>query len=104
MDGLKQNWVVDGAVWMNPPYGRDIGQWLKKASETADKGVVVVALLPARTDTKWWREYVMKATELRFVNGRIKFGDATQSAPFPSVIAVFGTPRVPVIKQVTINQ
>ena len=61
----------------------------------------MVCLLPARTDTRWWRDYVMKASELRFISGRVKFGDAGQGAPFPSVIAIFGTPTTPVIKQVS---
>lgn len=64
-------------------------------------GAVVVCLLPARTDTRWWRDFVMQATELRFINGRVRFGQSTAGAPFPSVIAVFGTPRVPTISQVS---
>lgn len=60
----------------------------------------MVCLIPARTDTKWWREYVMKASELRFVSGRIKFGDSNAGAPFPSCIAIFGTPTTPRLVQV----
>jgi len=54
-----------------------------------------VCLLPARTDTRWWKDYVMKASELRFISGRVKFGDSKVGAPFPSVIAIFGTPTTP---------
>ena len=87
-DGLKQTW--DGKVFVNPPYGREIGEWIWKcyiASEsTAD---LVVALIPSRTDTKWWHDWVMLASEIRFIRGRLKFGGATNSAPFPSAIAVW---------------
>lgn len=98
-DGLKQPW--SGVCWMNPPYGRTIGLWVRKAYEAArGGGAIVVSLLPARTDTKWWRLYVMKASELRFISGRIKFGDSDTGAPFPSVIAIFGTPTTPRLIQV----
>ncbi len=98
IDGLKQEWT--GICWMNPPYGRTIGQWVKKAVESARGGAIVVCLLPARTDTRWWTDYVLKASELRFISGRIKFGDSKIGAPFPSVIAIFGTPTTPQIKQI----
>lgn len=83
-DGLKQKWK--GVCWMNPPYGRKIGAWMRKALESK---TTVVCLVPARTDTKWWHEYAMKASEIRFVKGRLKFGDSKNSAPFPSAIIVF---------------
>ena len=102
IDGLSQEWK--GICWMNPPYGRTIGQWVKKAYESSRGGVVVVCLLPARTDTKWWKEYVMKASELRFISGRVKFGDSKQGAPFPSVIAIFGTPTTPRICQTSFEE
>ncbi|MED4883057.1 DNA N-6-adenine-methyltransferase [Bacillus smithii] len=86
-DGLQQEWK--GVCWMNPPYGRQIGKWVKKAYESSLKGATVVCLLPARTDTKWWHEYCMKG-EIRFVKGRLKFGDGKNSAPFPSVVVIFG--------------
>ena len=95
MDGLAQDWTKD-VCWMNPPYGREIPKWVRKARDTARGGGVVVALLPARTDTAWWLD-VMEATELRFIKGRVRFGGAGP-APFPSVIAIWGTPRVPIIK------
>jgi site-specific DNA-methyltransferase (adenine-specific) len=83
-DGLALRW--DGErVYCNPPYGPGIDRWLRKARE-AD---VAVYLLPARTDTKWWHEYALKADEIRFVRGRLRFEGATNPAPFPSVILIF---------------
>ena len=82
-DGLAQTWT--GKCWMNPPYGRDIGKWMKKASES---NATVVCLVPARTDTNWWHEYAMKG-EITLIKGRLKFGDAKNSAPFPSAVVVF---------------
>lgn len=64
----------------------------------------MVCLLPARTDTRWWRDYVMKASELRFISGRVKFGDSRTGAPFPSVIAIFGTPTTPRISQTVFEE
>jgi phage N-6-adenine-methyltransferase len=84
-DGLAQMWR--GNVWMNPPYGREIGRWMKKANEAAHDGATVVCLVPARTDTKWWHEYAIQH-EVRFIRGRLKFGDAKNSAPFPSAVIV----------------
>ena len=86
-NGLLRSW--SGSVcWMNPPYGRDIKQWMAKAHDAAmNDGATVVCLVPARTDTAWWHEYAMKH-EIRFVRGRLKFGDATDSAPFPSAVVV----------------
>lgn len=86
-DGLKQSW--QGVCWMNPPYGRTIGKWLEKAFGSAQEGATVVCLLPARTDTAWWHQYVMRATEIRFVRGRLRFGEARHGAPFPSAVVVF---------------
>lgn len=83
-DGLKQK--REGVCWMNPPYGRKIGAWMEKALSAQ---TTVVCLVPARTDTKWWHKYAMKASEIRFVKGRLKFGDSKNSAPFPSAIIVF---------------
>jgi phage N-6-adenine-methyltransferase len=85
-DGLKQKW--SGVCWMNPPYGRGIIKWMKKAYESSKQGVTVVCLVPARTDTKWWHEFSMKG-EIRFIRGRIKFGDRKKDAPFPSAIVIF---------------
>lgn len=87
IDGLKQEWR--GVCWMNPPYGREIARWVEKAHESARCGTIVVCLLPARTDTAWWHSFVMQASEIRFVRGRLKFVGASSSAPFPSAVVVF---------------
>lgn len=87
-DALKQEW--GGVIWMNPPYGRKIGIWVKKAKEAArQEKATVVCLLPARTDTAWWHDYVMKANEIRLIRGRLKFGNSKGSAPFPSAVVIF---------------
>lgn len=89
-DGLTQAWNEDAVVcWMNPPYGRHIGAWMKKAYTESRRGVTVVCLVPARTDTAWWHEYAMRG-EIRFIRGRLKFGGAKNSAPFPSAVVIFG--------------
>jgi phage N-6-adenine-methyltransferase len=85
-DGLKQNW--NGVCWMNPPYGRTIKSWVKKAYESSLNGAIVVCLLPSRTDTAWWHDYCIKG-QIEFIRGRLKFGNATNSAPFPSAVVVF---------------
>lgn len=76
---------------MNPPYGREIKEWIKKAYEESKKDCLVVALIPARTDTIYWHEYIFnKASEIRFLKGRLKFGKSKNCAPFPSAVIVFG--------------
>lgn len=85
-DGLSQDW--NGSCWMNPPYGREIGKWMRKAYESAQDGATVVCLVPARTDTKWWHDYAIKG-DVRFIRGRLKFGDSKNSAPFPSAVVIF---------------
>ena len=88
-NGLIQDWSGE-RVFMNPPYGRVICDWIRKAYEEGMKpNTLVVALIPARTDTKYWHDYVMRAKEIRFVRGRLKFGDGANSAPFPSAVVVF---------------
>ena len=88
MNGLAQEW--NGTCWMNPPYGRGIGAWVEKARLSADEnGATVVCLLPARVDTRWWHDHCAKAAEIHFVRGRLKFGDAENSAPFPCAVVVF---------------
>jgi len=87
VDGLKQVW--DGAIFMNPPYGREIGKWIKKAYESSLNGATVVCLLPSRTDTRWFHDYCVKG-RIEFLKGRLKFGDGKNPAPFPSMIVVFG--------------
>ena len=86
-DGLAQSWD-DEVVFMNPPYGRVIGQWMRKAYESSRDGALVVCLIPARTDTEWWHRYAMRG-EIRLLKGRLKFGGAKHGAPFPSAIVVF---------------
>ncbi len=87
-DGLKVKWF--GVVFMNPPYGRKIMKWLAKAYAEVKYGhCKVVALIPSRTDTAWWHDIVMQATEIRFIRGRLCFDDGQYPAPFPSCVVVF---------------
>lgn len=86
-DGLSQDWSGE-RVFMNPPYGREIINWMRKAWCESLRGALVVCLVPSRTDTVWWHEYAMKG-EIRFVKGRLKFGGAKNSAPFPSAVVIF---------------
>lgn len=86
-DGLKQPWI--GTVWCNPPYGRGIADWVKKAYEESKNGVTSVLLTFARTDTKWFHEYVLGKAEIRFLRGRVKFGGAKNNAPFPSILIIY---------------
>ncbi len=92
-DGLSQHW--HGVVWVNPPYGRQIGKWIRKAAEESRKGATVVMLIPARTDTAAWHEHILHRpnVETRFVRGRLKFGAATENAPFPCAVVVFRPER-----------
>ena len=87
VDGLKLQW--SGVCWMNPPYGREIGKWIRKALIESLRGITVVCLLPAKTDTTWWHDYVLKADEIRYIKGRLKFGNSTENAPFPSAIVIY---------------
>ena len=86
-DSLSRTW--EGVCYMNPPYGREITKWMQKAYESSRQGVTVVCLVPSRTDTKWWHDYVMFADEIRFVKGRLKFDGHKNSAPFPSAVVIF---------------
>ena len=86
VDGLKQVWK--GVCWMNPPYGREIGKWMRKAWESSLSGATVVCLVPARTDTGWWHDYAVKGA-IRYIRGRLKFGGSKNPAPFPSAVVVF---------------
>ncbi|MBS6993166.1 MAG: adenine methyltransferase [Alistipes sp.] len=89
-DGLKQDWEGE-TVFCNPPYGRAIYDWIKKCyTESLKPGTVVVALIPARTDTRYFHEFVYhKVKDIRFIKGRLKFGNAKYNAPFPSMVVVF---------------
>jgi site-specific DNA-methyltransferase (adenine-specific) len=86
-DGLRQEWA--GRVFMNPPYGRTIGAWMRKAWEASQTAAeVVVCMVPARADTAWWHDYAERG-ERRFLKGRLRFGGAASGAPFPSAVVVF---------------
>lgn len=87
VDGLKSEWGRSNFV--NPPYGRELPKWIEKGFEQWMKGSLVVFLIPSRTDTRWWHHYCMKASEIRFIKGRLKFDDYKNSAPFPSAIVIF---------------
>jgi len=89
-NGLMQNWEGQ-SVFCNPPYGREIYTWVKKCSEESLKqNTIVVMLIPARTDTKYFHEFIYnKAREIRFIKGRLKFGNCKNSAPFPSMVVIF---------------
>ena len=99
-DGLSKDWSGE-VVFVNPPYGRSIGKWVKKSYEEYQKGTTVVMLIPSRTDTKWFHQYIHEIAEVRFIKGRLKFmnrllpswneeGNYKLSpAPFPSMIVVF---------------
>lgn len=87
-NGLDQDWRTH-RVFCNPPYGRQMWDWAHKCFEASQKGALVVLLAHARTDTRCFHDWVYgKADEIRFVRGRLKFGDGAQSAPFPSLVAV----------------
>ncbi|MBN1581449.1 MAG: adenine methyltransferase [Anaerolineae bacterium] len=92
-DGLAQAWSGE-TVFMNPPYGRVIGRWIGKAYRESLGGATVVCLIPARSDTSYWHDYVMKADEIILLRGRIRFVGGTSCAPFPSAVVVF-RPRLP---------
>jgi len=91
-NGLSKSW--EGNCWMNPPYGREISKWVQKAYIESRKGTCkVVALLPSRTDTAWFHNYIYRKSgvSIEFLKGRLKFGNAKNSAPFPSMIVTFNS-------------
>lgn len=90
VDGLSRPWI--GTIWCNPLYGRKIGEWVRRAYISSQIGsATVVILLPARTDTRWFHDYIYNKpnTEIRFIKGRLKFGGCKNSAPFPSMVVIF---------------
>lgn len=87
VDGLETDW--GGVNYVNPPYGRELPKWVEKSYEQWQKGKTVVMLIPSRTDTRWWHDFCMKATEIRYIRGRLKFDDQPNPAPFPSAIIIF---------------
>lgn len=89
-DALRQDWGRE-VVWLNPPYGREIARWVRRAWVAARYGATVVCLVPARTDAGWWHDDAMDG-EVRFLRGRIRFVGAPYNAPFPSAVVVFRPP------------
>ena len=88
-DGLKQDWSGN-IVFCNPPYGRAIKEWVKKSYEESLKNnTTVVMLIPSRTDTIYFHDFIYGKAEIRFIKGRLKFGDAKNSAPFPSIVVIY---------------
>lgn len=95
-NGLTKNWGGE-RVFCNPPYGKDIGKWVQKCYEESQKeNTLVVMLIPARTDTRYFHEFIYGKAEIRFIRGRLKFGNSQNAAPFPSMVVIFGgeTPSV----------
>ena len=95
-NGLEQSWDVGGAVFCNPPYGREIGKWVEKAySESMRGGYEIVLLIPARTDTQYFHDYIYGKSEIRFVRGRLRFTDddgvAADPAPFLSMVVIYNS-------------
>lgn len=92
-DGLSQSWDRGGAVFCNPPYGRDIGKWVQKAYKEARGGNTIVLLIPARTDTAYFHDCIYGKAEIRFVRGRLRFtdesGNTNGPAPFPSMVVIY---------------
>lgn len=89
INGLNQVW--EGTVWMNPPYGKEMYKWIEKAYNEMFRGVTIVALLPVRTDTKWFHDFINEkvGVSVKFIKGRLKFSNSKNSAPFPSMIVEF---------------
>ena len=88
-DGLKKSWGGE-TVFVNPPYGRQLGKWVKKSYEESRKeNTIVVMLIPSRTDTSYFHDYILDKAEIRFIRGRLRFGNATENAPFPSMVAIY---------------
>jgi phage N-6-adenine-methyltransferase len=89
-DGLLQNWSLE-SVFMNPPYGGNTGAWIKKALEESKKGAIVACLIVSSTDRSYWHDFIFPfADQIRFIRGKITFGEATSTAPFASAIVIFG--------------
>ena len=86
LDGLTRHWGE--RTFVNPPYSQ-ISAWVKKSYDESQRGCLVVMLIPSRTDTQWWHQYVMQAQEIRFIKGRLRFSGAKWNAPFPSAVIVF---------------
>lgn len=87
-DGLAQSWAGE-IVFMNPPYGREIAEWCEKAHDERFNACGIVGLLPARTDTAWFHDFIYDIAEIRFIRGRLKFSDIQKPAPFPSMVVIW---------------
>lgn len=95
INGLKQSWQRE-RVFCNPPYGRVLYDWVSKcSSEARDGKTLIVLLVPARTDTRWFHEFIWNKAEIRFIKGRLKFGGSKNSAPFPSMICIWNKNALP---------
>jgi phage N-6-adenine-methyltransferase len=92
-DAFRQRWDGRGVVFLNPPYGRELGKWVRKAYEEAQRGATIVMLIPSRTDTSYFHDYILGKAEIRFIRGRLKFTDedgrSSDPAPFPSMVVVY---------------
>ena len=88
-DGLAQDWTGE-TVYCNPPYGREMPKWIQKCYEHfVTGGGIAVMLIPARTDTKAFHDYIYGKAEIRFVRGRLRFGNGKGRAPFPSMVVIY---------------
>ena len=88
-NGLIQDWS-NNVCFCNPPYGREIKKWVKKCYEEGQKeNTIVVMLIPARTDTSYFHDYIYNKSEIRFIRGRLRFGDGKSPAPFPSMVVIY---------------
>lgn len=90
-NALWQEWASHESVFMNPPYGPHLADWVQKAWEESQRGCTVVCLLPARTDLGWFHDYCLNG-EIRFIRGRLRFEGAKYNAPFPSMLVIFRPP------------
>ena len=92
-NGLERPWSCGGAVFCNPPYGRETGRWVRKAWEEAQRGTTIVLLIPARTDTAYFHDYIYGKAEVRFIRDRLRFtdedGNTYGRAPFPSMVVIY---------------
>ena len=89
-NGLSRNWGGE-RCFVNPPYGKEIGKWVKKCYEESKRdNTLVVMLIPARTDTRYFHDYIYGKAEIQFIKGRLKFGNGTSPAPFPSMVVIYG--------------
>ena len=86
-DGLSKDWSGE-TVFCNPPYGRELSKWVEKCHTESQKGTTCVMLIPARTDTSYFHNYIYGKHEIRFIRGRLRFNECNENAPFPSMVVV----------------